>query len=35
MVYENGTEFTWFYADVLNIMHSPTANPLHIKNAVI
>lgn len=30
MVYENGTEVTWFYADVLNVMHSPTANPLHI-----
>ena len=30
MVYKNGTEVTWFYADVLNVMHSPTANPLHI-----
>ena len=30
MVYENGTEVTWFYAAVLNVMHSPTPNPLHI-----
>ena len=30
MVHENGTDFTWCYAGVLNVMHSPTANPLHI-----
>jgi len=30
MVYENGTDFTLFYAGVLNVMHSPTANPLYI-----
>lgn len=30
MVYENGTDFTWLYGDVLKVMHSSTANPFHI-----